>query len=171
MSLLNSYICPRCGNHFPLFLKPSITVRRGFFSAPHLKCQNCRQLCRAKIHFKSALIVWPITAAYMGLMFYSVRTDFVRNLYKNAWGLYFFLSFLFILMPLFLGIRRGFKLVKVQDDKKSHETRLHKSMPVIASVLFLGLFGYYTNDWSNVVIGIVVAIIAYSFYNYFRRKK
>jgi len=171
MSLLNSYICPTCGNYFPLFLKPSITVRRGLFSTPYLKCQQCGQLSRPTIDFKSALISWPVVVLYMGLVYYAVRTDFFQDIYRNALWLYLCLVFIFFLMPLFLGIRRGLKLVKVQDDKEIKKTRLRKWLLIIGIALFLGLFGYYTNSWSNVIIGIVVAVIVYLVFNRFRQEK
>ena len=171
MSLLNSYICPKCGNHFPFFLKPSITVMRGLFSAPYLKCQQCGQLSQSKIDFKSALISWPIVVLYMGFMYYAARTDFFRVIYRNAWWLYFWIVFTFFLIPLFLGIRRGFKLVKVKDDKQINKKTLYKWLLIIGATLFLGLFGYYTKNWLNVIIGIVVGTVVYAVFYHFRQKK
>ncbi len=80
------------------------------------------------------------------------------------------LVFIF-LIPLFLGIRRGLKLVEVQDDKEIKKISLRKWLIIIGIALFLGLFGYYTNSWSNVIIGIVVAIIVYLVFNRFRQEK
>ncbi len=171
MSLINSYICPKCGNEFSLFLKPSIIVRRDFFSAGYLKCQHCGQLSRAKIDFKSALISWPMVALYMGLIYYAARTDFLRIIYRNAWWLYFWIVFTIFLIPLFLGIRRGFKLVKVEDDKQVKRTSLRKWLLIIGVTLFLGLFGYYTKNWLNVIIGIVVGTVVYAVFYHFRQKK
>jgi len=170
MSLINSYICPECGNHFPLFLKPSIIVRRGFFSRPDLKCQNCGQICRPRTDVSSALIAWPITAVYIGLLFYALRTGVFKELYRAVWWLYVLFIILFLLAPLFLSIRRGFKLIKAQNDRKAEKSRLRKSLPIIGTALFLALFGYYSKDWSNVIIGVVVGVAVYFVYNQFRQK-
>ncbi len=100
-----------------------------------------------------------------------VRTDVFRELYRAAWWLYLLFIFVFLLAPLFLGIRRGLKLIKAENDRKAENSRLWKSLPIIGAALFLILFGYYSKDWSNVIIGVLVGVAVYLVYNHFRQKK
>jgi hypothetical protein len=170
MSLLNSYICPKCGNQFPLFLSPSTTIRKGLFSAPDLKCQRCGQISHAKVDFKSAVICWPLVGLYMVIMHYALRSEFFRNINKNAWWLYVVLVFVLYLLPLLTVIRRGFKLVVIQDNSQIKKTSPLRWLPLLGIILFLSVFGYYTHNWSNVIIGTMVGIIVYSVYYHFRRE-
>lgn len=168
MSVVNSFSCPSCGNQFPLWLKPSLQVRRGFFSKPDLKCQQCGHICRSKIDVSSALIAWPITALYTSAMFYTLQTEFFREFRKDFLLLYILFVWLFILAPFFLGLRRGFKLIKVQNESISNKSTIIKNLTAVITAVFLILFGYYSKDWSNVIIGVVVGIVVYLFINHFR---
>ncbi len=170
MSVVNSFFCPSCGNQFPLWLKPSLQVRRGFFSKPDLKCQQCGQICRSRIDITSALIAWPVTVLYVGSMLYAVRTEFFRE-FRRELFLYIPFVWLFILAPLFVGLKRGFKIIKVQDANASKKSTILKGLIIGITAVFLILFGYYSKDWSNIIIGVVVGIVVYLFYNHFRQKE
>lgn len=171
MSLVNSFFCPSCGKQFPIWVKPSQQVRRGFFSKPDFKCQHCGQTCRSRIDFTSALIAWPITALYTSAMLYAVQTEFFREFRKDFLLLYIPFVWLFILAPFFLGLRRGLKLIKAQNESVSKKSTILKGLTVVITTAVLILFGYYSKDWSNVIIGVVVGIVIYLFYNHFRQKE
>ena len=64
---MNSYSCPKCSAQFPLFIRPSMTIRRGLL-VPYLKCANCGQISRGKINYFSAIWIWPLTiSAFAGI--------------------------------------------------------------------------------------------------------
>ncbi len=171
MSVLNSFICPNCGNQFPLFIKPSMTNRRGFFSKPDIQCQKCGQLCRAKIDFTRSLFAWPLTAVYAVLIIFLLQTsELPCKLYKEGYWLITFIVLAFIyIIPIIIGIGEGFKLIRAQDDVATG----HPKLLVLIQILFVGLFcigfGYYTGNWMNIMIGLVVWIIIHSLF-YIRRR-
>jgi hypothetical protein len=73
--------------------------------------------------------------------------------------------------PVFIGYRLGLKLVRVE----THEARQSKShrwvIPAGGLILFSLLFGYYTRDWVNVVIGIIIGLIVWAFFYRFSGNK
>jgi hypothetical protein len=145
-------------------------MKTNFFAKPDLKCPHCGQISRSRIDITSALIAWPITVLYVGSMLYAVRTEFFRE-FRRELFLYIPFVWLFILAPLFVGLRRGFKIIKVPTEKQSEKINLKKGLYIVATALFIGLFGYYSKDWFNVFIGLVIGIIVYAVYNHFRHEK
>ena len=172
MSILNTFICPHCGNQFPIFIKPSMTTRRGFFSKPDIQCQKCGQLCRAKIDFKRSLIVWPLTAVYLVIMYFLLEASQLPcKLNKEGlWLLSIIVVFSVFLIPILVGIRSGFILIKAQDDMPTRHQRLRELMQILFVGVFCIGFGYYTGDWMEIIIGLVVGIII-SLIFYILRKK
>ena len=174
MSILNTFICPYCGNQFPIFIKPSMTIRRGFFSKPDIQCQKCGQLCRAKIDFKRSLIFWPLTAVYFVIMYYLLEaSQLTCKLNKEGlWLISIIVVFTVFLIPILVGMRSGFILIKAQDDMPTR----HKIIRGLMLILFVGVFcigfGYYTGDWMEIIIALVVGIIIrLSFYIRMKKSK
>jgi len=165
MSYLNSYICPKCNKPFPIFIRPSIRINRGLL-APYLKCFNCGQVCRQKIDFMKALWIWPLTICFFVTAIYILRTF----LYRAVPILYILVVIVFF-YPVFIGYRRGLTLVRV-DDNDMRQNKSHKwFIPASGLILFSLLFGYYTRDWVNVVIGIIIGLIVWAFFYHFSGDK
>jgi hypothetical protein len=104
-------------------------------------------------------------------MLYAVRSEFFRDIYRRALWLYIPFVWFFILAPLFVGLRRGFKLIKAPSEKQSEKINLKKTLYIVATAACIGLFGYLSKDWFNVFIGLVIGIIVYAVYNHFRQEK
>lgn len=70
----------------------------------------------------------------------------------------------------FVGLRRGMKLVKIEDSdiKKDNITKWY--LPTAVITVFSLLFGYYTHDWPNVLMGIIIGFVVWGFYYCFSRK-
>ena len=163
MSFFNSYICPQCKTQFPFFIRPSMRIRRGLL-VPYYKCQNCAQICRPKINFKSAIWIWPITICYFLAMTYLLRP-------LGSTLLYILIVLLVVLLPFFIGLRRGFILVSVDHNKIEKNRFLKWILPATFIILFSLLFAYYTHDWINVFIGVIIGLLAWAFFYYFSGKK
>ena len=167
MSLFNSYYCPSCNKPFPLFMRPSFRINRGLL-APYLKCLGCGQISRAKINFISAVWIWPLSLCLFIVIIYILRTHLFYQLPLLLYTAVVGIS----LIPVFIGIRRGFKLVKV-DDRDTKQSRPYKWLiPISGLALFSLAIGYYTRDWLNVVIGITIGLIVWAlFYSFAGNQK
>jgi len=166
MSFINSFICPKCNEPFPLFIKPSIRIYKGPF-VHYLKCQNCGQISQKKIDVLSAAWIWPLTIG----LFISVIYELRSFLYLESPFLYF----LIVGIPLvlfFIGIRRGLKLVPV-EKKRISQSLLNKWVipSVVITLCSLILLVYYTHDWINVVLGISIGLIVWIFIYYLSRRR
>jgi DNA-directed RNA polymerase subunit RPC12/RpoP len=166
MAFFNSYICPQCKTQFPFFIRPSMRINRGLL-APYLKCPNCGQVCRQKIVVISALWIWPLTLCFYIAVVYTLRT-FLN--YKELPILYILVAIV-SLFPLFIGYRRGFKLIRVEEDGARQSKSQKWLIPAAGLTLFFLLFGYYTHDWVNVVIGVIINLIVWAVFYHFSGDK
>lgn len=57
--------CPHCRNPFPLFVKPSRWIWRGWKNSLDGKCPSCDETFQTKISFRLALIVFPVVLLLM----------------------------------------------------------------------------------------------------------
>ena len=160
MPFINSFVCPKCSQPFPLFMKSSIRINRGLLLAD-LKCLNCGQVSRQKIDALSAAWAWPLTIGVFTAVIYQIRRSF---LYRESPLLYFLIVFM-MLAFFFIGLRRGLKLVPAEKNKISQSIFRKWVIPSIVITLYSLAFGYYTHDWLNVVMGISIGLIVWiSFY-------
>jgi hypothetical protein len=114
MSLLNSYVCPKCGKSFPIFIALSQRIRRGPVLS-WVKCSQCGATCQPQVSWKDAYWAWPLTIVLGVFLIHLFRTapsletirHFHRGLYSTLFGVMGGTVF-----P--LGIRRGFRLVTLQ---------------------------------------------------------
>jgi len=166
MASFNSFRCPKCERLFPLVISPSMRINRGLLT-PFLKCRNCGQISRQKIDFPRAVWIWPITVGVFGLLIYAPR--YLTYTGSPVDKLFQFIAFL-SLFPFFLSLRSGMKLVVVEDIHAKQNKSTNWFMPLIFILLFSMLFGYYTHDWSNVVIGLIVGILVWAVYFYLSRR-
>ena len=128
----------------------------------NLICPECGQICHPKIDAKSALISWSMTILFVGATLYVFRTTaFMKYIYNNALLIYILLVWLFMLMPFFVGFRRGFKLVKAKNERKSF-----RWLSWFFILLFAVVFGVYTQDWTNIIIGFVVFGVVHTIFSY-----
>lgn len=164
MSLLNSYICPECSKLFSFFIRPSLVINRGLL-APYLKCPHCGQISRPKIEIFIALWVWPLTLILFVIWIHTLRTFFDYKL-TILYVLWVILS----LIPFIIGLRRGFKLVKVEKENGRPSSLYKWILPLFGLILFSFFWGYYTHNWHNVFIGNVVGFIVWGFYCHFSNK-
>jgi hypothetical protein len=69
------------------------------------------------------------------------------------------MAFLYM-FPFFLGLRSGMKLAEVDDASTMKQNKNSKwIIPLFLIILFDLIFGFYTHDWLNVVIGFIVGLI------------
>jgi membrane protease YdiL (CAAX protease family) len=91
-------------------------------------------------------------------------------LYSEARILYI-IAVVAAFFPVFIGYRLGLKLVRVEKPDV-RQTKSHKwFIPAGGLILFSLLFGYYTRDWINVVIGIIIGLIVWAFFYRFSRNE
>jgi len=164
MSIPNSYVCPRCNNCFPIFIRPSLRINRGLL-APYLKCPKCGQVCRQKIDFMRAIWIWPLTICF----FIAVISVLRMFLFSEARILYI-IGAVGTLFPVFIGYRMGQKLVGVEKPNVKQSTSHKWFIPVGGLILFSLLFGYYTQDWGNAMIGIIIGLIVWASFYWLTRK-
>jgi len=161
MPFINSFVCPKCAQPFPFFaFNPSIRINRGLL-APNLKCPNCGQISRPKIDVLSAAWVWPLTLGLITSIIYVIRTF----LYRESQ----ILNFLLVLMSLalfFIGLRRGFKLVPVEENHMSQSILSKWVIPLVVITLSALLLVYDTRDWLNVVLGMSIGLIVFIIFYY-----
>jgi hypothetical protein len=166
MRIFNSFVCPQCNNCFPIFIRPSLRINRGLLT-PYLKCPECGQVCRQKINFRRALWIWPLTICFFVAVVYLLR----MFLYSEARILYI-IAVIVAFFPVFIGYRLGLKLVRVEKPDVRQRKSYKWFIPAGGLVLFSLLFGYYTRDWINVAIGIIVGLIVWAFfYRFFGNKE
>jgi len=169
MPIFNSLVCPQCNYHLPFFIKPSLRISRGLL-APYLKCPQCGQICRQKIYLLRAIWVWPLTVCFLLAEVYDLRV-FLIFLYHGALILYI-MAAVMALFPLFIGLRLGKHLVKVETHALTRSRFRKWFMPTAGLILFSLLFAYYTRDWVNVMIGIIIGLVVWAFfYSFGKRKK
>jgi hypothetical protein len=164
MSFFNSYICPRCNAQFPAFIRPSIRINRGLL-APFLTCPHCGQVCRQGIDPLRAIWLWPLT-----LCFFISAIYVFQGLYREATVLYITLI-IASLFPVIIGIRRGMKLIKVEDCTIKRSRSMKWFLPLVVIAMFSLLWRYYFDDCLNIIIGILVGLIVWAFFYYFSKKK
>ena len=164
MFLLNSYICPNCNKQFPLFIRPYIRINRGLLT-PHLKCPYCSQICRPKIDVSSAIWIWPLTIILFAIWIYTLRTIFDYKLTIS-----YILLDVVSLVLFNIGLRRGFKLVKVDKQNGSQRKSYKWILPAGGLILFSLFWGYYTHNWHNILIGNAVGLIVWGFYYRFSNR-
>jgi hypothetical protein len=160
MSFLNSFVCHKCGEPFPFFIRPAIRINRGLL-LPYLKCQNCGQLSQQKIDVLSAAWVWPLS---IGLFMAAVYA--LRNFLNGESHFLYLLIVVMLLAPLFIGLRKGLKLVPVNNNQKSQSMLNKWVIPLICITLCALIFGYYTQDLLNVVMGFSIGLIAWLLFYY-----
>lgn len=160
MSFLSSYTCPQCNNPFPFFIRPSLRINRGL-RAPYLKCSNCGQVYRQRIDLRRAAWIWPLTIIFFVIVVYIFKI----MLYQKVPILYIILVAA-SLFPVFIGIRKGQKLVKVADYNIKRNGSIKWFLPLVGIAVFTFLWGYYSHNWLNVVIGITVGLIVWAFFYY-----
>lgn len=157
MSLLSLYTCPHCKNPFPLFIKPSMAIRRSFFQSPDLKCQNCGQLCRMRINHR---IFWPFIVAYSGGFWIILEyAQPFRHVHGAGEWLYFLLFCVVIMIPFFIVIQRGGVTLVALRKGEQDEQEKYNWVPLVAFVIFALLFGFYTGEWSNILFAIAVNFV------------
>ena len=78
MSLINSFICPRCGKPFPFIIKPTIRINRGLLP-PYYKCISCSQISQQKVDVFTAMWVWPLTIGFFVGVFYILKNIIFRE--------------------------------------------------------------------------------------------
>ena len=161
MASLNSYYCPKCGTAFPLFIRSSMRINRGLL-APFLKCPNCGQISRTKFDFIRAVWIWPINIGLFALLIYAPR--YITYSGSGTDNLFRLMAFLYM-FPFFLGLRSGMKLVEVDAASTLKQNKYRKwIVPLFLIILIDMIYGFYTHDWLNVVIGFIVGLIAWGFY-------
>src|ERR1043166_5658415 len=75
LSLVNSFVCPQCERHFPIFPRTFQRTTRGNFSLfPYLRCSNCEAICRAVVNVRSAMWAWPVSILMLGLWYATLKT-------------------------------------------------------------------------------------------------
>lgn len=139
-------------------------LNRGML-APYLKCPDCGQISRQEILFKRAIWIWPLTIGLFLLALALLR----RYLYAEAQVLYVAIG-IAMLVPVVVGYRLGMRLVAVelQEDRRGGAARWF--VPILALIVFSVLFGYYTRDWTNVVVGAVVGSVTLAIFYYLGRR-
>jgi hypothetical protein len=138
-------------------------IRRGFLS-PYLKCANCGQISRQKINISSAIWIWPLAI----FSWYWLTDILKKSLYCEYQLLYLIIIPLFV--PLFIAIKRGCKLVPIQE-KQVQKSRANKWIfPIIVILISAFLLGYYTRDWLNILLGLSIGLIVWACYYYFSTK-
>ena len=165
MLSLNSYICPKCGNPFPFFIKLSMRIRRGLLQ-PYLKCPNCGQISKQKIDFYSAIWIWPLTVASFAALIYVLR-----NFLYRKFPVLYILIVIVLFAPFFIALRRGSKLHPIEETQALQHGKHKWIIPISVIVICGFLLGYLTQDWVNVAIGIVIGLIVWALYYYFSAKK
>ena len=165
MSFLNPYSCPKCGAQFPLlFIQPSMRIRRGFLS-PYLKCANCGQISRQKINYFRAIWIWPLSIS----AFAEITHILQSYLYFGSPILYILIVWI-LLVPFFIALRHGFTLIPI-EEKQKEQGRINKWLiPVSVIAIFMLLFGYYTQDWLNVIVGIIIGFGVWAIFYYFSKE-
>lgn len=165
MSFYNSYICPHCNKYFPIFIRPSMRINRGLF-APYLKCPNCETVCQQKFDIKNAFWAWPIAIGFL------VATGSVPkfSLFHNAPLLYIILVAI-SLLPVIVFLRRGFRLVKKEDNSIGQNAFYKWFLPLAVIFVFASIFGLVTHDWLNVAFGIIIGFSVWAFFYYYSVRK
>ena len=161
MSFLNSYSCPKCNAQFPFFIRPSIRIRRGLL-APYLKCANCGQISRAKINYFSAIWIWPLTISAFAGIIYLLRSYLYCEL-----PILYILIVCMLFFPFFIALRHGFTLIPIEEKQKEQGIINKWLIPVSVIAIFMLLFGYYTQDWLNVFVGIIIGFGVWAIFYYF----
>ena len=158
MSLFNSYVCPQCNNCFPIFIGSSLRINRGLL-APYLKCPECGQVCRQQINFMRAIWIWPLTICFFIAVVY-----FLRAVLYGETSILYIIAVVATFFPVFIGYRMGLKLVGAEKPEV-RQSKSHKwFIPAGGLILLSLLFGYYTRNWSNVVLGIIIGLIFWAFF-------
>lgn len=136
-------------------------IRRGLLS-PDLKCPKCGNVSRQTIDVSRAAWIWPLAAGLFAGFIYVLR----RFIYHESPGI-FVLLVISLFGPFFIALRMGRKLVNI-DGILVQQSEAHKwIIPMCAMLITVFLLAYYTHDWLNVVIGLIV----WACYYYFSKKR
>jgi len=66
----------------------------------------------------------------------------------------------------FIGLRRGFKLVPVEENHMSQSILSKWVIPLVVITLSALLLVYDTRDWLNVVLGMSIGLIVFIIFYY-----
>lgn len=162
MHLLNSLKCPSCGEMFPLFIPFSNRIRRGVFSNPDVKCENCGQICRARISWKNAIWSWPLTFALLAAVIFLFRNlPLLRSLRHDNLLLYVLLAGPLSGSIIGLGARRGFVLIGAEEAELARYSRrwIRRGISIACTVAFWAFLGFYTNRWGAIFAMATISLI------------
>jgi hypothetical protein len=162
--LINSYICPRCGKPFPFIIKPTYRINKGLL-LPHLKCFYCGHISQQKVDVLNAIWVWPLTLGLFAGVIYALQNITFREspiLYILIVGI--------SLSLFFIGFRKGLKLVSVGKKHAQPKAASIWFMPAFGIASCLLFWGYYTQDWFHVALGIGIGLLI-GIFVYYRAKK
>ncbi len=172
MSLLNSYVCPSCGEEFPFFISPSRKVRRGLLSQPDVECSHCGHVSRPKISWKNAVWSWPLAAAILMLAVWLFRNvPVLHSLYHSDPLIYGLLAGAICGAIIGIGGRRGYVLVKLEETQQapSHH-RIWKIVAAVCAFAFLIVLGFITHRWRTIIVGAIIGVAVWALF-YFSAQK
>jgi len=164
MSLINSFVCPRCGKPFPFIIKPTIRINRGLLP-PYFKCISCSQISRQKVDVVTAMWVWPLTIGFFVGVIY-----ILKNIIFRESPILYILIVVISLALFFIGFRKGLKLVSVGKKHSQPNAASIWVIPAFGIVSCLLFWGYYSGDWFHVAPGIGISLIIWMFIYYHSRK-
>jgi len=162
MSILNTLICPNCGVPFPLIIRRSMAVRRGFLLSPFFRCSNCTKLSLSKVCWKRAILNIPLAVGIAGGLAYIFRTSqWSKALYDILPALYGLIIGLPAGLILGIGIRRSFRLIPIQSsDLAGSGSSILSSLLILAAIISIfSLYGFLTNQLMVVAAVGVLALI------------
>ena len=171
MSLLNSFFCPKCRGPFPLLIPLSQQVRRGFLQGADLECPRCGQRAHPAVSWKSAIWSWPITFVLTTALIYVIRiAPFFRTLHREGLLLYVIAGILFVVLPFFVGFRRGFQLLPVEDKPAVAQSAKRPWVPWLLFIIMIVGLGLFTHRWTSLAIGVTAMVLVWALANPFRKK-
>lgn len=162
MRIVNSFVCPKCGTAFPLFISPSRWVRVSVFTL-WVRCSHCGAICRLKVTW-DALWAWPVTLGLVILLLGVVKTTpFFIELHRNDPSIYGAIGGLAAGLLFGLGIRRGCRLVIAPaTTERPHALGWQDYLLALCVLIIVAVLALITGSWLACAIGLGIGMLVWA---------